>query len=740
LHRVTRQRFELALERLRPAQWERFEQLASEFLVDEYDQLRTVASHSGDRGRDAEVFQPDGDPAVLCQFSLRKDWEAKIAETAGAITAHHPDARVLVYVTNQVIGAQADALRSRVRKDNRLTLDVRDRSWFLERMNTTRGREIAAEALAEEIADPYLRGRDLIDDKAKALTTTESRAACVYLALQWTDDQRDKGLTKLCFEALVRAALRDTDSDNRMRRAEVRERVHELLPAHPVDRVHLYVDNALNRLTKRYIRHWKAQDEFCLTHEERQRIADRLAEIDHAEHAVVAAIIECVIAACESLDTNAPCDVEVLADGARKVIDAILLRRGETFAAAVHRGDVEMAAEKLPEIVEASMEAAGLAPHEVGKKDITQVAVERILLAPSEAVQQYLRNFADAYTLFAFMRETPDVQSAVVKLFANGEIWLDASVILPLFAEELVEDGAQRVYTNMVTAATESGLRLFTTEGVLEEVDGHMRRGLAFARLKGGEGWRGQVPFIFSVFALTGRAPRAFASWLETFRGAARPEDDIADYLRETFGVTVQNLRDDTDRAPSRFRTAVQEIWHEVHQTRRGTDPTVVTRLVDHDVENYVGVTQRRRRERDNALGYTSWWLTLDRNAFRIRRQLFERLDNADVPDSPAMSPDFMVSYLAIGPIRNRIAKRTEAHLPLAVTDLTQLELLPTDLMDTASSVRDSLEGLPERVIQRKVRDALDAQRRRAGLMVARGMRGVEEDLSDAIAVTPDAR
>jgi len=56
----------------------------------------------------------------------------------------------------------------------------------------------------------------------------------------------------------------------------------------------------------------------------------------------------------------------------------------------------------------------------------------------------------------------------------------------------------------------------------------------------------------------------------------------------------------------------------------REIDPLALNRLVMHDVENYVGVTERRNSEREFALGYTSWWLTLDPAAFAARSVLID--------------------------------------------------------------------------------------------------------------------
>src|SRR5262249_8680945 len=155
--------------------------------------------------------------------------------------------------------------------------------------------------------------------------------------------------------------------------------------------------------------------------------------------------------------------------------------------------------------------------------------------------------------------------------------------------------------------------------------------------------------------------------------------------------------------------------WHAAHERRRNRgdyvgDGATTMRLVDHDVENYLGVVRRRRHDRESPFGYTSWWLTLDRVAYGIPRELRKTMKN--VPSSPVISPDVMPNYLAIGPVRNRIAKRTEGSLPLSIAALEPLDLMPKPLLDAAESQREAMKDMPEHVIRREVRDSLDRGRR----------------------------
>lgn len=333
-------RFALALERLQPSDWKRFEDLASKFLAAEYPNLRTVASPSGDRGRDAFLFSPEGDASTVLQFSVTAGWQDKIARTARQIRMEFPETAVLIYATNQEIAAAADDLRVRLRREFRLYLDIRDRQWFIERATTDRQREDAAEELAQVIADPYLASKDVVERKALALTGTEAQAAIVHLGLQLEDDTREKSLTRLSFEALVRSSLRSTSPEDRKARDDIRADIRRLLPTHPFDEVDARTDSTLSRLTKKFIRHYEKEDEFCLTHDERLRLKERLAELDASERRYQAELENVVREVLRELRISTLKNIEDLCIRVRRVLEKFLLSRGERFVKAVKTSEL----------------------------------------------------------------------------------------------------------------------------------------------------------------------------------------------------------------------------------------------------------------------------------------------------------------------------------------------------------------------------------------------------------------
>jgi len=330
-------------------------------------------------------------------------------------------------------------------------LDPRDRNWFLERALTDAMRENAARQLIDLIARPYLAGEKVINKPTSPLTSGEAKAALVYLGLQWQDDVTEKGLTKLSFDALVRAALRQTHSDRRMSRQQVRDAVAAALPSAERPALDQQVDRALKRLTKRFIRHWQKEDEFCLTHDESQRILGRLAEKE-TEESEFNLVVEkhCTGCLCE-LDASQEQDLIDLKDRVVRVLEQLLLRRGEAFVEAVLTESLERVgfsemADLILEDITANPPNSAITEH---YPNLLATTIQSLLAEPTDSTHLYLRRLANSYTLLSFLNQTPDVQSATRKLFSHGTIWVDTTVLLPLFAEQLEEDENTRRLTRI---------------------------------------------------------------------------------------------------------------------------------------------------------------------------------------------------------------------------------------------------------------------------------------------------
>lgn len=529
----------------------------------------------------------------------------------------------------------------------------------------------------------------------------------------------------------MRSVLMDTDKDHRMKKEQLFSTVKSLVPPDPTHRVDELIQSAIDRLKKRFIRHYTKEEEYCLTHEESERVKGYRGELAVAEAELQIEINHLIQTTLAAQQREA--DIKALAIRARRILEHVLYSRAEAFACAVLEGSMaNFANVTLKDVVLRDISrnppARGSAEAD---PELVGMLVREILKSKTEEIQRYLRDLSNAYTLMGFLKATPDVQNAIKKIFSHGEIYLDTTVLLPLLAEELI-DPEQREFQRILNIASQAGIEFFVTGGVLEELSSHISRALMYFR-KTFSVWEGGIPFIYEAYIRTGANPDEFARWIENFMGEIRPAEDLGTFLRERFGVQGTSLEPEVEKAPEELRHAVDQIWYDIHKDRRerhgrNVDQLTLIRLAKHDTENYVGVLQKRKTETSSPLGYSAWWLTFDRLALSVPGTLKSKY-NIPAPPSPVLSIDFLAQCLALGSMRPKVSKQDAQLVPLMIEPRI-VQFLTKELLDEAQAIRKQMEGTPERVISRKVRDYLDAARQRMGPIAARGV----ETFYDALA------
>lgn len=710
---ITRQRFELALKQLTGGDWSRFEQICSSFLSAEFSDLRTMASPSGDGGRDSELFSPNGIPFVVIQYSVQKDWRSKIKHTIERLESTFPGPKTLVFMSNHQIGAEADTIKSEAMKKH-VIVDVRDRSWFLDRMHLDQQKSNSAKELARDFVTPLLESHGLDEQLVVGLSGSDARAALMFLEMQVHDSDKAYGLTKASFDALVKAALRDTDTQKRLARSEIYKRISAFLPQHSTAQLKPRVDSALLRLSAKAIRWRKDGDEFHLLDSEKDRVADSAAAIDALRSAFEADIIDTI----DNNGIDSTKDKQKIVTLTRTAVEIYFLRKGEEFAQAVVQGRIpDLDSNKLRDVVYSTVKEFAGAHGQNSAASLLSI-IQTILVSPSPATTQYLNLLLNSYTLFAFLAATPDVQKVTRDMFGRGEIWLDATIILPLLAEH-AQDETSRPFSAMIKQARTAGLKLYITTGMIEEVERHINRCRAYAR---STNWEGKVPYLYTAYILAGKSRDAFMDWLENFAGYSEPLQDVADYLNEKYGIEVDSASDYSG-LDYELVERVKSIWRDVQRGRRqnqGNLSAQAHRLAEHDAECYLHVLSRRVSQQGKSpLGYTDWWLTLDGAARKILDKIPSTL-RSGIKYGPVMSLDFLLRYLAFGPNRERVDLTGEALSKIYAGDV--LESLPEDLLTIAQEVRSSYAHLPEHIIKRRVRDRLNSERSKAGDVEEAGM------------------
>jgi hypothetical protein len=200
------------------------------------------------------------------------------------------------------------------------------------------------------------------------------------------------------------------------------------------------VEQAIHRLVRKRIRHYAKADEFCLTNDETMAMKEQLASLELQDGAFLETVAEEVRAALDARGKGAN-PVDGVVQRVRRALERFFLDRGEMFAAALTSGQKKV----LGSADIRTLVINDIAKFPIEKKSdapvITEVVIavlEQLIIGTHPSIQSYLRWLSDSYTLFAFLQVAPDVQDAVKKMFSHGELWLDTSLLLPLFAEQMV--------------------------------------------------------------------------------------------------------------------------------------------------------------------------------------------------------------------------------------------------------------------------------------------------------------
>ncbi len=719
---VSQDRFAYALKNIRLSEWERFERLASTFLSSEWPGIRTMASQNGDGGRDSELFSTAESPNIVFKYSIEDNWKEKIRKTITRIKTTFPNVQMLVYLSSKTIGAQQDAIKKEAFLKN-IYLDIRDVSWFVESVNKDDNRKAAGNDFARAVVDPLMEKSIGLTRSLPTLTRHESNTALLFLEMQLHDQNVNKGLTKSSFEALVRGALHGTSDSNRVTRDQIYARVSSFLPRHQLSQLIPFIDAALKRMTKTSIKHHNNGDQFHIDYHESERIKGVAASIQALKDEFDADVDEIV---SFMSDINAS-EKPNIANNIQNIVESYFLRKGEEFAASLAR-DVG------PPISDADLKSIviEMAPRNRLSSSRDNIAIimniiKSILSQPSEATKEYLQLLSDSYTLFSFLEEAPDVQRVTSKLFNHGEIWLDTSVLLPIFAEQKSTE-IYRPFTSLFKQAKVSGIKLFVTIGIIEEIERHLNRCLTFTR---SQSWSDRVPYVYAQYIIAGGTLSEFPGWLEQFYGANRPEDDIADYIFDEFGIVVERAVVPTD-VDQNVVQAILEYWKGVHESRRndGNNFSInANRLAEHDAEMCLTIFQKRRGEVGKShLGYASWYLTLDGAARRMSSKIDPDIW-AIVKHTPVISVDFLMRYIAFGPCRDRLTPHNRCQAQIFSASI--LDSIPKDVLEVAQRVRAENVNLSEKLVQRRIRDALDCHRMNVGPIQQGGLDGMSSAIKD---------
>jgi hypothetical protein len=714
---ITQERLTLALKQLGPQDGFSFEKFANAFLTADFPALRPVAGmHDG--ARDAFIYNDLDLPDSFIQHSVTKDWKTKIKATIKALRKEGHNVRELVYCSPQDIQREADELKRDLRRDG-VSLDVRDKTYFLANANNSQGQELASELLARQFVDPLIspmalaRGAD-----SSVLNSEEERVAATYLTCAMYDRNPDKSLTRFTYESLVQYALRDATPEALMPKQKLITFIRSLTPSTEATRCAELVEQALSRLIKRgVVKHHVKSDEFTLGFEQRKEMKERLVKLLNDTSTVTKEIEGRVTTVARELGIDFSFRAEDVAHDCILLLDQMLLGQSEQAVQALateksfffRREDAtEMSLKLLAKPAHGFLSIPALDSDQF--LDLIPAVLEDVVARPSEHLAEKLRNSANAYCLLFTLREAPDVQMVLQKVFRSARLLVDTSVLVPCLAETLLPKEEQRM-SNLLRAATQSGIQILITDDVLNELETHLERiRYVFARHIAPLVDRvGRIAAADSTGAIVAAYLRhgekagigSMDEFVNLFMGRENPSIDLTEYLQHEMGIKYAPLEEEFQSLNPATLAEVTELWKQTRKKKAEMEDDVFDRLIHHDVRALL-VTEKLRRMSgsDATYGQQWWWLTRDRSAYRVDLRF-----RAEKGPSLCMSPEFFIRYLSMSPMAAKSGQT--ALLPISV-ELASLGLIPAEMRDEAVRLLETSKNWKEYQRRRKLRELIN--------------------------------
>ena len=263
--------------------------------------------------------------------------------------------------------------------------------------------------------------------------------------------------------------------------------------------------------------------------------------------------------------------------------------------------------------------------------------------------------------------------------------------------------------TYLLHAARQYGMTLVTKTAFVDEVVTHLQNALMTYNNYQEMRYRDEVQEIVAVYFTRQSTTESFSEFVSRFIGDRDPRRDLADFLCHELEISIDDEERHVDEEELADRERLISGWIAAIDDQRGArmDPDKQRLLAEHDVDAILAIDRRRRADSGNRdYGHRWWWLTLDRRAFRLEASLRQEATSA------CMSPDYLVRYLSVKPMRRGSRSSLRDSLPLAV-EIVNLELLAAQYCRRAVTVLAKMHAAPAYRRRRVIRDLHDEERSR---------------------------
>lgn len=616
----------------------------------------------GDGGADG-VYRTERETTYY-QITRQENHREKIRKTIERLREFGRDVNSLIYVTARSI-PHIDKEEDELTDKYNVRIRIRDRRYISSHINDAAG---TIHAFNEHL-EPYTRFLLSLQTQGDKFITSphvKDPSAFVFLQHELNQKSGDTKLIHSLADTMVLWALSETDPDKGLLMTEqaICDKIFEHFPwVEKVLKVHIKPRLDFLRgqsKEERRIRWYKKQKSYCLPHETRTAIATESAQDESLRLKV---LDELRLIASNIFDSDDG-DYDVLANSALDVVNTIFEKQGLLFSHFISsKADSEpplVVADCIDDVLTNLRSSKDSVKTEQFRESLESIMRE-VFYNSTPSVRQYLNNLSRTYVLLFSLQAEPRVVEFFSNMSANFRLFLGSDILVKAISERYLEPDNQAA-RNLLKIAVKSGIELYLSECVLEEIYTHMKATYweFHNHFKEMEQYmkreiiqNSDKILIRSYFyAKEEGKVKSWKSYIEQFVSFdALAKDTGLDEIRR-YLVSEYRLK----FVPN---TELESVCNDEKVQ------TLATRMIDEGIKEHQslayntalqihGVYGMRNKHGEvsgvSELGYRTWWMTNQTRVLKITNEIV-----AEHGTEYTMRPEFLLNFIALSPSCNAV-------------------------------------------------------------------------------------
>lgn len=460
---------QIALDRVEGFAFERF---AQDFLA--ALEGRDFVPVGGVKDGGADGLYDSGNGRSYYQFTRQENHRDKIRKTSKRLVEFGRTAKTLYYLTSRLV-PHIDKEEDLLSEELDINIKIRDRKYIISHINDSTG-TISAYNNHLSTYTQFLERLNRTDRLYPSSHVTDP-TAYVFLQHEVTNRLGNRKLIHSLTDSMILWALSETDPDKGifLTEDEIHSQIYEKFPwSKKILKGHIR-----QRLEKmrtrdesgREVRWYRKEKKYCLPYETRCIIKEE-NQIDEILQSRFSDEIK--LMASEIFDDDDG-TYELIANICLRVVHSVFEKQGLLFADFISSEEKDIALPVVADCIDNALEELNVrAEDKENFREYIENIIRKVFYHSSPAQREYLTTLSRTYVLLFTLQAEPKIIEYFNSMSASFRLYLGSDIIVKALSERYL-DAEDQVARNMLRMSAQSGISLYLSECVLDEVYTHIR-------------------------------------------------------------------------------------------------------------------------------------------------------------------------------------------------------------------------------------------------------------------------